>query len=161
MYLLFTFARSHIEMGRVGAPYDVHMVEDAIDVLPKYKAAIFASPLPSEAGKRAVELCRKLNIPCLLADLAHCVLKADEIRAFLEGAGVHLYVEGKDVIYAGNGYVGIHAATEGEKTVKLPARWKVTPVFGSTLAECVTDRITLQLEQYETALFAVSAPENE
>ena len=156
-----SFARSHIEMGRIGAPYDVQMVEDACDVLPKYKAAIFASPLPSEAGKKAVELCRRLNIPFLQADLEHCVLKYDEIRAFLERAGVHTYVEGKDVIYAGNGYVGIHAATEGEKTIKLPSRFKGTPVFGSDLSACTTDCITLHLEQYETALFAVSAFENE
>ncbi len=151
-----SFVHTHIAMGAVGAPYDVQMVEDAAEVLPKYKAAIFASPMPSEAGQRAIELCKKQNIPCLVADMGHPIFKTAELRAFLIGAGVHVYIDNGDVIYAGNGFVGIHAASEGEKIVRLPQRCRVTPVFGSKFAAEATDSIPLQLTQYETALFALT-----
>lgn len=147
---------THLEMGEIGAPYDIHMVEDAADVLPKYKAAIFASPVPSETGKRAIELCRERNIPCIVATLEHPVFKADEIRAFIRESGVHIYSESRDVIYAGNGYLGIHTATAGTKVITLPCECDISAIFGSELQESSVSRITLELDQYETALFRIS-----
>ena len=145
-------------MGSVGAPYDIQMVEDAANVLPKYKAAIFASPMPSEAGKKAIELCQKNHIPYLVANLDHLVLTSDEIRKFLADAGVHTYIESGDVIYVGNGYVGIHAATAGQKTICLPQKCRISTIFGSNVHEDSTDSISFGLAQYETALFRISDP---
>lgn len=146
---------SHANMGCIGAPYDTHMVEDAKKVLSKYKAAVFASPVPSKAGKEAISLCQSMKIPCLVASVDHAVVSCEEIRDLLLKADVHTYTEQKDVIYVGNGYLGIHAATEGEKTITLPAACRISPVFGADIKECITDKIVIELKQYQTALFTV------
>ena len=154
--LATSIVASHIRMGSTGAPYDTHMVEDAAEVLPLYKAAIFGSPFPSKAGRKALELCREMGIPCLVASLEHPDFKTDEIRAFLKEAGVHVYIENNDVIYAGNGYLGIHAATAGKKTITLPSECSISPIFGSEICEDQASSITLDLEKYKTALFKIS-----
>ena len=131
------------------------MVEDAPKILQNYKAAIFPFAFPSEKGKKALALCEQLGIPCLCAAEPQYALTTVQIRAFLENAGVHLYESTGDVVYAGNGYVGIHAATAGEKTLKLPKAMLAMPVFGAETDGEITDTLTFSLEQYETALFAL------
>lgn len=147
---------SHIKMGSTGAPYDTHMVEDAAEVLPSYKAAIFGSPYPSDAGRRAIELCREMGIPHLVASEEHPVFSAAEIRAFLKEAGIHVYIENNDVIYAGNGYLGIHAASAGKKKIMLPCECRISPIFGCDIEEASASSIELELEKFGTALFRIS-----
>ena len=150
---------SRIAMGLSGAPFDTYMVEDAARVLPKYKAAVFPFYLPSEAGQNCVALCKKLGIPTLSATLAHPELGAEEIRAFLKQSGVHLYTEEKDVVYSGNGYLALHSATGGEKTLKLPKTCTVTPLFGADAPTQTTETVRFTLCECDTALFAISAVE--
>lgn len=147
---------SHVNIGSTGAPYDTHMVEDAEKVLPLYKAAVFGSPHPSKAGIKAIELCRSMGIPCLTATEEHPVFTPSEIRDFLRESGVHIYTENNDVIYAGNGYIGIHAAAAGTKKVALPCECSVLPIFGGASFELNRADITLTLDKYETALFKIS-----
>jgi beta-galactosidase len=144
-------------MGNIGAPYDSVMVEDAEAVLKNYKAAIFPMPIASETGKKAMELCKKLGIPYLCATPEHYELTVDELRSFITNSNVHLYLEEKDVVYAGNGYVGLHTATGGHKEIKLPARYSVTGVFGANISKKNTDTIQFELNENETALFAIDS----
>ena len=146
---------SRTAMGNCGAPYDTYLVEDAPEILHNYKAAIFPFAFPSEKGKKALALCEQLGIPCLCAAEPQYALTTVQIRAFLENAGVHLYENTGDVVYAGNGYVGIHAATAGEKALKLPKAMLAMPVFGAETDGEITDTLTFSLEQYETALLAL------
>ena len=80
----------------------------------------------------------------------------EEVREFYRKSGVHLYLETNDVVWMGNGYLGVHAATEGTKTVKLPSVMRVKPLFGSAQEEALTDTVTVELATFGTALFAVS-----
>lgn len=146
---------SRTAMGNCGAPYDTYLVEDAPEILKNYKAAIFPFAFPSEKGKKALALCKMLGIPCLCAAEPQYALTTGQIRSFLEKAGVHLYEKTGDVVYAGNGYVGLHAATAGEKTLKLPKKVLAMPVFGAQTDVQITDTLTFPLEQYETVLFAL------
>ena len=148
-------AETHIEMGNTGVPYDTYLVEDASEILENYKAAIFSAPVPSEAGKKAMELCRQKGIPYLTATLEHHTFNADEIREFLKSTDVHIYNDEKDVIYAGYGYFAIHAATAGEKHLKLPTNCHIVPIFGSDIPEQDGDEIVLNMYQYQTALFNI------
>ncbi len=140
-------------MGNTGAPFDTYAVEDAEEVLGNYKAAVFPFPIPSEAGIRAMELCERLGIPYLRTTGEHPSLTSSRIRDFYEKSGVHLYVDEGDVIYVGDGYIGLHSAVAGTKTVSLPRTLKVTPVFGADIEDTITDKLTFHLDECATALF--------
>ena len=146
---------SRTAMGTTGAPYDSCMVEDAPEVLKNYKVAVFPFPAPSETGKKALELCEKMNIPYLAATPEHFTLTTEEIRAFLKEHGVHLYTEEGDVVYAGNGYLGYHSTVGGTKTITLPKNVKIQPVFGAKIPAQTTDSIQFTLIENGTALFSV------
>ena len=143
-------------MGNIGAPYDIFMVEDAESVLPRYKAAIFPFPIPSEAGQKAIALCRQWGIPCLYADAEHYEFTVAELRDFLKNTNVHCYTNENDVIYVGQGYIGLHAAAKGTKTVHLPTTLCLTPVFGTSIPMQTTDTLRFDLGEHETALFAIN-----
>ena len=139
-------------IGNTGVPYDSYMAEDAPTVLAKYKAAVFAMPIPSEAGKRAMELCERMGIPYLSASAEHIALSTDEIRDFYKKSGIHIYTDEKDVIYIGNGYLGLHTATAGERLLKLPRPLSVSPIFGTDIEPMITDTIALNADKHTTIL---------
>ena len=124
-------------------------------LLSRYKAAIFPFCVPSEAGKKAIALCESLGIPYLIAPPEKATLSTKELRAFLEESGVHLYADAPDVVYLGNGYIGLHSAEGGKKMLRLPRPMRVSAVYGSDFSETVTDRIAFDLEENGTALFAL------
>ncbi len=143
-------------MGNIGAPYDIFMVEDAEKILDGYKMAVFAFPIPSECGKRAMALCDELGIPYICATPEHIALTTEELREFAKANGVHTYIDTPEVIYVGNGYLGLHAVNGGRKSIKLPAAAKVTAIFGADFAEQTTDTIEFELGENGTALFRLN-----
>ena len=153
--LMFSLPQTRIALGNTGIPYDLCVCEDAEIILHRYKAVIFPFPAPSEAGEKAMALCRERGIPYLSATTAHPILTVGEIRDFCDQSGVHAYTPAGDVIYVGNGYVGLHAAEGGEKTVTLPETCRVTPLFGADVEEQITDTVRFTLDKHKTALFAV------
>ena len=140
-------------MGNIGAPYDTIMVEDAEKLLKNYKAAVFAFPIASECGAKAIALCKELGIPYLSATPEHPALTVEEIETFIKAAGVHIYIDSRDVLYASSGYVALHAATGGRKQIKLLRTAKVKAIFGADIFEQTTDIIEFELGEHETALF--------
>lgn len=146
---------NRIMMGNTGIPHDYYLVEDAAAVVDRYRVAIFPSPVASEAGERAMALCRDRGIPYLAATMEHYTLTAEELRDFCLLNGVHAYAEAEDVVYVGNGYIALHSLTGGRKHLALPAAHRVAPVFGSDLPEQTTDLIAFDLAEKATALFRV------
>ena len=146
---------SRTALGKSGIPFDSVMAEDAEALLSKYKAAVFPFPIASEAGKAAIALCKKLNIPCLTATPDHPAFTKEELRAFFEKSDVHAYAESGNVVYLGCGYLGLHSAQAGKKTLRLPRPMRVSAVYGTDFAESVTDKLTFDLEENGTALFAL------
>ncbi|MBE6813109.1 MAG: hypothetical protein E7523_09540 [Ruminococcaceae bacterium] len=140
-------------MGNTGIPFDICMTEDAARVLHKYKAAIFTAPLPSDSGKNAAALCEEMHIPALHPTEEHPSFTKTELRDYLVSHGVHCYNEQDSVIYCGNGFVGIHVTKDGETQIKLPAKYKVRPLFGADFEEHETDCIKIFLEKHQTAVF--------
>ena len=146
---------TRIEMGNTGIPFKQCMVEDAEKILSKYKFAIFTAPLPSESGKNAVELCKKLNIPYLETSTEKHFYKKNELREILISNGIHCYNEADNVIYCGNGFLGIHTINDGEVKITLPQKYKIKSLFGTDLLDCKTDVIKLNMKKYETAIFEI------
>ena len=143
-------------MGNTGVPYDSCMAEDADLILKNYKAAIFPMPIPSDAGKHAMELCEKMSIPYLSATPDHYELTSEEIKAFFKNNGIHIYNDENDVVYLGNGYIGLHSAVAGSKRLRLPEHYTVTAIFGTDFQQRYTDIIEFNLKENATALFSIS-----
>ena len=148
--------QSRTAMGITGVPFDSCMAEDAESVLKNYKAAVFPMPIASETGKQAMRLCEKMGIPYLTATAEHYSLTAEEIRAFLNSAQVHFYTDEKDVVYVGNGYIGLHSSVGGVKKLRLPKICKVSSVFGTEPITETTDTVTFSLKENSTALFSLA-----
>jgi hypothetical protein len=100
-------------------------------------------------------LCEQLGIPYVSATPDHWELTEQELQAAIQNSGVHLYTDAPNVIYVGNGYVGLHSLTGGQKTVKLPKEYLVSPIFGTSLAPQRTDTLCFDLEENGTALFSI------
>jgi hypothetical protein len=79
-----------------------------------------------------------------------------EIQEFYKRSGIHFYTESQDVVYVGNGYIGLHAATGGVKKLHLPRAYAVSPVFGAAQPTQTTSVIRFETEENATVLFSVS-----
>ena len=144
---------TRIEMGNTGIPFDLCMVEDAEKVLYKYKSAIFTAPLPSESGKKAIELCKELNIPYLETTTQKPFFKKNELREILISNDVHCYNAQDNVIYCGNGFLGIHTVNDGEVKITLQSKYKIKSLLGTNPKDFETDVITLNMKKYDTEIF--------
>ena len=147
--------QTRVAMGNTGVPYDSCLVEDAPALLEHYRAAVFTAPVPSEAGLAAMAHCRELGIPFLAASEEHPAFTPEELRTFFGSAGVHIWADGGDVVYAGSGYAALHTAAGGEKCLRLPTVCRVVPIFGTDIAPQTTNCIRFRLEDNTTALFSV------
>ena len=140
-------------MGNTGIPFDLCMVEDAESVLHKYRAAIFTAPIPSDSGKAAVEMCEGLNIPYIQVNAEKPFYTEAELRDYLVSAGVHCYNSDGNVIYCGEGFLGIHTVNDGEVKISLPAKYTVKSLLGADLTEGETDVISLKMKKHDTVVF--------
>lgn len=147
---------TRIIMGNSGIPFDLCLVEDAEKVLHNYRAAIFTAPLPTDSGRAAVELCKKLSIPYLHTSEEKPFYSVDELRDFLVSSGVHCYNSDGNVIYCGEGFLAVHSVNDGEVKITLPQEYKIKPLLGTDIDECETDELTLNMKKFDTAVFELS-----
>ncbi len=140
-------------MGNTGIPFDMCMTEDAEKMLHKYKAAVFTAPIPSESGKKALEICKELNIPYIQSDTEKSWFTTDELRGFLVKNGVHCYNNDGNVIYCCNGFLGIHTIDDGEIKISLPTEFTLKPLLDNNLKECKTDTLLIDMNKYDTVIF--------
>lgn len=56
---------------------------------------------------------------------------AAALRRAFSDAGAHVWVDTPDVIAAGRGYLMVHAAEDGRKTIRLPMNGNVSEIFGA------------------------------
>jgi Beta-galactosidase len=71
---------------------------------------------------------------------------------------VHLYHDEDDALYAGNGFIALHAQTEGTKTLRFPGKVSVRELFADKPIQETTDTLTFPLKARETRCFAVDLP---
>lgn len=152
-------AATRTAMGNTGVPYDNFMAEDAEAVLDGYRASVFPMPIASEAGRRAMELCRKMGIPYISASAEHPALALGDLCDFYKRVGVHFYSHDRDVIYLGNGYLGLHTVASGKREIRLPRPLRIKAVFGIDREEQVTDTVTVEADGVTTVLLSVCEPE--
>ena len=151
--LIDSVNRIRVAMGNTGIPFQQCMVEDAAEVLPHCRAAIFTAPLPSEAGEAAMELCKKRKIPYLHSTVSKSAFSTSKLRDFLTASGVHCYNSDGCVVYCGNGYLGVHCVFSGEVRIALPKQCTVKPLLGSGVVSLENNILTVTMKKHDTALF--------
>ena len=151
-----TVSDVRVAMGNTGIPFDLCMIEDFSQVISKYKFAVFTAPVPSDDGINAIEYCKTNNIPYTTVTEEKIAFSTDELRNIFIAAGVHCYNDKGNVIYCGNGYIGIHTIDGGEVQIKLPMKYKVTQLLGTGFSECETDSISLDMKKHDTVLFELT-----
>jgi len=75
------------------------------------------------------------------------------LREMAREAGVHIYNNDEDVIYAGHDYVMLHTVRTGKKTITLPRTANVVDAFsGEAIADNVNE-FSFDMKSGETKLF--------
>ena len=154
--LLNSVNHIRVKMGTTGIPFDMCMVEDAHKVIHKYKAAIFTAPVPSDEGKKAIELYEKENIPYIFADKDKVLsYTTNDLRDILIDFGVHCYNTDGCVVYCGNGILGIHTIFDGEAQISLPYKCRVTTLLGTDNQIYDTVKFTISAQKHNTVIFKI------
>ena len=80
-------------------------------------------------------------------------------KAFRE-AGAHVWIDTDDIVAAGRGYLMVHAASDGEKRIRLPWRCDVREIFGASRPRTGVCEIVEGMKLGETRVFRISAGVN-
>jgi hypothetical protein len=86
-------------------------------------------------------------------------LPAAVLRKIFSDAGVHIYLSSGDNVCANQSWIGIHTASAGLKTIKLPKSSPVYDVINNTLISSGTTQFQVQLDAKKTAIYMLSLPE--
>lgn len=145
-----------IPLGASGAPYDVFLIGDFHRLdwnASPYKAILFLIPGKSPEAEKAKAFLAERKIPFLSISDKKAFFSTEELQAFYRESGVFLYCHSQDVVYVGNGFACLHAATAGTKTIRFPQALRCTDLI--TAKEYRTDRLTLPYRLFETKLFRI------
>lgn len=86
-------------------------------------------------------------------------LSRELLRNLAHAAGVHVYRESNDILFADRYFVAIHTGkTPATDTLKLPRPTPVYDVFGKKLVSPGTDSVKLTVPAYSTVLYYLGDP---
>lgn len=83
------------------------------------------------------------------------LLSSADLRTLLSQAGVHCWLETDDVLYAGCGFVAIHATVTGEKQIHLPAGYKCIPLRPDGDGTSAQPSCRFTMNAHETRIFRI------
>jgi hypothetical protein len=83
-------------------------------------------------------------------------LPADLLRRIAKNAGVHLYVESDDLIYATKGLLAIHAGEDGTKRLRLPEACDLYDFYDKKLDARGTREFALDMSKGDTRVWQIS-----
>ncbi|MBR4959824.1 MAG: hypothetical protein IKY52_02895, partial [Clostridia bacterium] len=114
-------------LGYIGSPYDVYMIDDYPAVKEQYKACIFICPAETvrmseaiaDAGAMGMVISGKNPDPA-----------PELLRGFCRLHGVHLWCSRDAVVYGSREYLFLHTKDAGEYALNVPE--------GTTLTDCFT-----------------------
>lgn len=81
---------------------------------------------------------------------------AGTLRETFRTAGAHVWLETDDVLAAGRGFVMLHAASAGEKRLRLPGRFDAREIFEASPERKGTAEVVETLAAGETRVYAIS-----
>ena len=83
------------------------------------------------------------------------VLPADLLRRLAKNAGVHLYVESDDLIYATQGFLAIFAGEDGRKRLRLPKACDLYDPYDKKMDARGTREFALEMKKGDTKLWRI------
>ena len=89
-----------------------------------------------------------ISIWCGVPNMPACLL-----RNIAKFAGVHIYTEGDDVVYANNSLLAIHARYSGKRMVHLPKRYTVVDAFTGEILAKDAQSFEVMLNRGQTGLW--------
>jgi len=141
-------------LAKTGAPYDLYLRSDLSAVSTDHYRVIWLMGLLqlNDEEKKSIQNWRKHGVTVLWTDgygtrIFHGLNRTQDFEQKLEwsaaqlqriwrDAGVHLYLETNDVLYAGRDWLGIHTIQGGRKTIHLPFPAKIIdPIKQQVLAD--------------------------
>ena len=139
-----------------GVTFDSYVLEDIADPrLPEYSVCFFPNAYTlTPALKAAIERCT--NGPgktAIFIREGEPVPDAAALREKFRAAGAHVWLDSGDILAAGRGYLMIHAASDGEKTIRLPNACDVHEIFGASPDRRNVSAITETLRKGETRVY--------
>ena len=148
-------------LGHAGVPFDTASTVDLTSGrLKDYKVYIFCN-LHFHTSEKD-RLVADLRMRGKTVVLPTSPLTAENLRTLFAANGVHVWNDDPDVaIYANAACVGIHCASGGEKTIRLPYRARVSMLYPEhRVIAADTDRIvfTPANEGMSTTLFGLDTP---
>ncbi|MHB8993631.1 MAG: beta-galactosidase [Armatimonadota bacterium] len=111
------------------------------------------TPLGSYEGTSNVGLASRQTAAWTSIFCAALEVSPEVLRAAARLAGAHVYCDTNDIISTCPGFVSIHAASPGEKTLRLPKKVVVTDLVTGEKMGGPTDCLVLQMAKGETRLF--------
>jgi len=146
----------HNRLGSTGMTFDAFITEDYEQSV-HYQAVLF--PFPAEFDTEEIAKIKAFlnekHIPYVQLTKEDADPNPDSLRSRLLAAGVHCYCSTGDVVYHGSGFLCIHAAAAGKKTITLPEAAKITSI--APAGEAFTAReFEVEMQAFETLLFRVS-----
>ena len=83
------------------------------------------------------------------------VLPADLLRRIAKNAGVHVYVESYDLIYATQGFVAIHAGEDGTKRLRLPKACDLYDAYENKITAKGKREVDLEMKKGDTRVWLI------
>ncbi len=142
-------------LARAGAPYDLYLQGDLDRVMPgAYRVLWLVGPATLDpALAERIERWRARGITVVWNPPAGArAWTPAELRTVWKNAGVHVWLDEDDVLYAKRGWLMIHTLTGGRREVRLPFAARVDDVFEDRLVADGADRIVLDLPPRSTTL---------
>jgi hypothetical protein len=84
------------------------------------------------------------------------ILPADLLRRIAKSAGVHLYVESDDLIYATQGLLAVHAGECGSKRLHLPKACDLYDPYNKKVDARNTREFTFEMRKGDTRVWWIS-----
>jgi hypothetical protein len=81
------------------------------------------------------------------------------IRNLARSAGAHIWLDSDDALYTDGQYVGIHAATAGAKSLRLPQAYRVTNAQSNQPVSANDLTVRIEMQRGETVLLRLDSIE--
>ncbi len=83
-------------------------------------------------------------------------VQADLLRAIARHAGAHIFLEGEDVLFAGENFVAVHASSDGVKGIRLKKRCSPYEVYERKYYSHDVEEIEVYMEMGETRMWSLA-----
>ncbi len=164
-------------LAKTGAPYELYLRQDLPSLDTRRYRVLWLLGIPElqETESAQVRLMQETGLLALWTHTQdteiHCFEQRKqvmpgklrwepaELRELWQRAGVHLYNEKDDVLYAGRGWLCLHTNTGGERQIRLPFLAQIINPITQNVMYDSTSTFKVHLAEKSTTLLRIT-PKN-